>query len=242
MRKIFCIIMVIHIVIFAYETASADIEPYKNKLIEYGVIVQNTVDECTVSRGECIVSIMKLIGLNDIYAATYATNDFETLYLSDVRPTGKSEDGYILFANHYGIVYGLYDEHNLVVFNKNNNVTLKECIAFMMRCLDETIYDIDEAYVYAKNIGFISETDLIGKDENSSITMDDFCILLNRMLYRDVGKYCKEIKLSCIDGLCSNGTRYEVYYDNEHTMKYIDRFENNKKEIINREIEPNKTE
>ena len=69
------------------------------------------------------------------------------------------------------------------------------------------MFNIDEKYLYAKEIGLVKKTDEFYQNRKWSISVSEFCVLLNRMLYEKRGMYFE------------NG---QMLYNDIDTKRYID--------------------
>mgnify|MGYP003284566919 CR=1 FL=1 len=129
-------------------------ETQEDTLFQYGIMDEVLVQKDSITRKECIVSIMKLIGMTEEYAATYKYRSFYSPVFDDIErnrlgsdigfttdDTKSSRDdpafGYIMAAGLYGIAYGEPIDRRLFNFYPDRTATLKEAIAFISRCLGQ---------------------------------------------------------------------------------------------------------
>ncbi len=94
----------------------------------------------TISRGDCLASIMKLIGLRQETADRYFDVDFYKPVFADEYddPNYLYNYGYLLYAQSYGVATGVYAEAlHAYKFEPKRDVTIKECLTFMLRCLKD---------------------------------------------------------------------------------------------------------
>lgn len=74
---------------------------------------------------------------------------------------------------------------NRIYFNFNRAVTLKECAAFMVRCLgDFQGYDLDTTFSIATQMGLISDKDISYEKPDSPISPNEFFLMLQRFLHQ----------------------------------------------------------
>ena len=72
---------------------------------------------------------------------------------------------------------------NLIKFNYSRAVTLKETVAFMVRCLEEANgISLDETYEKAMEYGLINENDEFTRQPDEPILYRDFLTVLTRFL------------------------------------------------------------
>ena len=176
-------------------------ETQEDTLFQYGIMDEALVQKDSITRKECIVSIMKLIGMTEEYAATYQYRSFYSSIFDDVERNMPSSDigfnidtddiksniedpayGYIMAAGLYGIAYGEPIDRHLFNFYPDRTATFKEAIAFIFRCLGTSEKDIDAAYAIAEDSEFLSSTTWDNLESDSVLTGNTLYELLNRML------------------------------------------------------------
>lgn len=174
----------------------------------------------TVTREECIIAIMRVIGVTDAKVdKLYGADLFCFVDTSAFSYFGCAYLGGIAYGEECVVDYPTYrtshtSKNTDFFFFPERLVTVKETLAFMNRCLGE---DKSEKYEFtiehAKAYGLIEDTDLFAVDENALIDKKDFCALLKRMLYQKRYKYYS---------VESDGSYMEGNIDKERSMTYID--------------------
>lgn len=149
----------------------------------------------TVTREECLVAIIRVIGATD--------ETIENLNGADVISFADTTSfSYFECARLSGIAYGEECEveyptertmHTLkntdFFFFPERAVTVKECLAFMNRCLQSEKIDFDLTVEKAKDNGLINDRDSFIKNPDDYISHDDFFVLLERLLQEKRYKY-----------------------------------------------------
>ena len=192
----------------------------KDKLIQLNIINDSGFSNLDViTREECLVSIMRVIGVTD--------EEIEKLNGADLISFVDTESfSYFGCAYLSGIAYGeecVVDyptertSHTLkntdFFFFPERTATVKECLAFMIRCLqaDETNYDL--TIEDAKDFGLVSDEDIFIQNPNSPISQEEFFELLDRMLQQRRYKYYISE---------SNRFRMNGNVDEEKSMTYLE--------------------
>lgn len=173
-----------------------------------------------ISRRDCVETIMKLIGLDTETAelvgrSIHCHNPFYDI------PDRNKVNGYIISAAYARIAEG---EDIFVkevssrekVFYPDRSVTVKECLAFMVRCM-KSWRSVEWGNVLSDSIelGLLAECELEELSDDSFLTEQDFYILLYRML--DQNRYV----------YFESGQDYSKY-DETNSIRYIDWwYENN---------------
>ena len=150
-----------------------------NDLLMFNIISNYSFEKDFVTREEAIRALMKILGVTpkmsklstDVKYFGPLFNDFAYF-----RPS----DGYVSIAGHERIALGSYGK-----FYPSRNITLKETIAFIMRCLEsnDDSQNIDVTFNRAREIKLILNTDnFYTESGDENLTKDDFCLLLNRFL------------------------------------------------------------
>ena len=148
-----------------------------------------------ITREECLVAIMRVIGVTD--------EEIEKLNGADLISFADTDAfSYFGCADLAGIAYGeecVVDyptertSHTLkntdFFFFPKRAITTKECLAFMIRCLQSDKTDFDLTLEKAKDNGLINDKDDFIQNPNSIISQDDFFVLLGRMLQQKRYKY-----------------------------------------------------
>ena len=237
MKKIICCILIVccavSILTCYAENPAESVAQAKKELEELSIIDTSSFShENLVYRCEAIVPIMKMMGITKrladiasmgLHDPFYDLRDDEYLYFvlsngSVIEPTRKQ---YGIEVNYYGY---LRAGHEMFIvhgykgnFRPYDAITAKEAAAFMMRGIDVSFYyDIDVTYENAKQCGLVQKTDRFYEDGDIAVTKNEFCVLLNRMLYQPccICFISKEIE---------PGKFYETQWrDENRTKRYID--------------------
>lgn len=176
-------------------------------------------DAETVSRWDCLITIMKAIGANACVERFYATcvmTDHPVFY--DLGRWEK-DSGYILFAGMEGMANGIHtgDGYDFK-FEPLRAVTTKECLAFMLRCLygeenisyEATMSDAAKAELIFGNEAFANAPD-------SPVSASAFKLLLKRMLYKKQGIYWPAESYEFYEN--------ELQFNHDKEQRYIDLLE-----------------
>lgn len=149
-------------------------------------IASDVAEDEKVSRGNCVTSVMKLIGVDRNTARKYADMDFDQPVFYDMCDDDLNA-GYIILAKFAGVAVGVnIDIRNIGNFESDRDVTIKECLAFMLRCLtDKNIVTWDNIESQAKEVGLITEEEYNSFEFNESLTGMLFCKFLSRMINMD---------------------------------------------------------
>lgn len=169
-----------------------------------------------ITRGECIIEVMKVIGVNQAAADLAANADYDQPVFKDVNEKDFCY-GYSIIARYCDVVMGTINNETGCYFEPNRSVTTKECLTFMLRCLrDYQMVDWDNIGLLSEEIGLLNkeEVDLITPDE--LLTADRFHILLERMLLMRRYLYWQETEREEFPGLG------EVQIDQEGSVRYIE--------------------
>ena len=189
-------------------------------LSELGIIDKSFFkSDNIVTREEAIIAIMRTIGITD--------EDVRLLNGADLITFVDTKSySYIGCANLSKIAYGEeciidYPTYRTIHTRKNIDffffperpITLKESLAFMVRCLEcDTIYkDINFAWSKAKEYGLIKDEDELNDD--CIISQNAFCMLLKRMLCQKRYKYYDRVD-NIFDMKC--------YVDTESNITYLE--------------------
>ena len=144
-----------------------------------------TEDESsTVTRGNCITTIMKIVGIDKEVACWNATSEYDPPVFHDIE-RGDILVGYIVQAKFINVATGTaVGVTGAKVFEQDREVTIKECLAFMLRCLDDTDkFAWNDIMERALEYGLLDEPDrsFYGAG-GEKLTSKDFAKLLSRML------------------------------------------------------------
>lgn len=191
-----------------------------NTLEELGIIDDASISFNPVTREECLVAVLRVIGVTDDYISTLGGAD----YITFADTSSYSYFG-IAFFNKiaYGeeIVVDFPTERTRHTFKNTDyfffphkNATINECLAFMVRCLiDDKNDDLNSVIINAKTIGLINEKDSFINKLDSELEKCDFIILLERFLQQRRFRYFD--KLESVDGM-------KLVADSERRKTYLD--------------------
>lgn len=136
-----------------------------------------------ISRGDCVSIIMKLIGVDREIAKIYGNGFYDQPVFEDVNGGGEN-DGYIIIAKFSGVARGVDKAPNGVNnFAPNRDVNVKECLAFMLRCVKNS-NDVgwDNILTDSVQIGLLRKDELNIFVADAPLLNKEFCTLLYRML------------------------------------------------------------
>lgn len=198
MKKLVIVVVVImHLLgmINVYADNSCVLE-IRTTLVQLNILDESGFSNSdAITREECLVAIMRVIGVTD--------EKIEKLNGADLVSFADTESfSYFGCACLSGIAYGeecVVDyptertSHTLkntdFFFFPERAITTKECLAFMIRCLQSDKTDFDLTLEKAKDLGLINDKDDFIQNPNSIISQDDFFVLLGRMLQQKRYKY-----------------------------------------------------
>ena len=173
-----------------------------NIVVEEIVQASDILDSGKISRGECLTMILKSTGLKSTYIEELNGNwtvfvdvDLYSYYSCARRADIAYGEACIIdyetiFTSHTGNNYDYF-------FFPERAVTLEECLAFMVRCLEEEQDEegyvkrigLEEAVIKAKQYGIIAEDDCFASDVKGTINLQTFKILLERFMQQKRYKY-----------------------------------------------------
>jgi len=149
----------------------------------------NISDESKVSRRECIMSIMQSLEVDEDSADIYKYSDYYIPVFADLG--NDVYEGYIIIAKFADVAAGIsrYDGDTVRCFEPKRNVTVKECLTFMMRCLEEpTSIKWDEDVIdFAVMNGLLTEDEADAVSPNDQISRELFTTVMGR--FSDMNKY-----------------------------------------------------
>lgn len=137
----------------------------------------NIVDEIKprntyINRKECIKGVMRVIGTTDEVANKWCNVLFYEPIFSDMA---EQDNGYVIFAGVHRIALGIPEVIAVVSNNKyyannfkpKNSAKVKDCVAFIMRCIEEreNAEDCDKLFSDAEKMGLISKNDSFYNDK-----------------------------------------------------------------------------
>lgn len=192
----------------------------KTTLIQLNILDESGFSNSdTITREECLIAIMRVIGATDEGIEKLNGNDF--IAFADTEAFS-----YFGCAYASGIAYGEEcavdypterTSHTLkntdFFFFPKRAITVKECLAFMIRCLQSDKTDFDLILEEAKGIGLINDKDDFIQNPNSIISQDDLYVLLGRMLQQKRYKYYSKE---------NNGFNMNESVDEEKSMTYLE--------------------
>ena len=185
--------------------AASSKEKYEDAL-DYLLGNSQKLDYENITRLDCLVAIMRIIGFNERCAYTYTD-----LSMYDEPPyydVGGSGYGYVIGGTYeYGITNGVAQRY----FAPYRSVTVKECLAFMLRCLEENVLwenTMEDAVAY----GLISAEEREKYGENKLLDEELFRKFLCCFLDKNRALYCY---------MDENGND-EAKRDDNNIMTYLD--------------------
>lgn len=188
-----------------------------------------TDDNAAISRSDCITTIMKIIGLDKDTADRYGRAGYDQPVFLDVgiAETGANT-GYIYMAKFSGIAIGVSSNDRYITnFEPHRNVTIKECLTYMLRCLkDQKTIEWDNIVDDAEEIGLLNKEEVISLNFNEDLSGDYFKKLLSRMFNMNRYLYWPIEEPN-------NGYSKEEKIDQTNSMSYIDWFLELKNEQVN---------
>lgn len=166
----------------------------------------NIVDEIKprntyINRKECIKGVMRVIGTTDEVANEWSNVSFYEPIFSDMA---EEDNGYVIFAGVHRIALGIPEVIAVVSNNKyyannfkpKNSAKVKDCVAFIMRCIKEreNAEDCDKLFSDAEEIGLISKNDSFYNDKYlyAYAYYNMLYRMLNEQRYYYVKEYVKE--------------------------------------------------
>lgn len=149
----------------------------------------NISDESKVSRSECIMSIMQSLGVDEYSADIYKYSDYYIPVFADLG--NDVYEGYIIIAKFADVAAGIsrYEGDTVRCFEPKRGVTVKECLTFMMRCLEEpTSIKWDEDVIDSAVMnGLLTEDEADVVSPNDQISRELFTTVMGR--FSDMNKY-----------------------------------------------------
>ena len=166
----------------------------------------NIVDEIKprntyINRKECIKGVMRVIGTTDEVANEWSNVSFYEPIFSDMA---EEDNGYVIFAVVHRIALGIPEVIAVVSNNKyyannfkpKNSAKVKDCVAFIMRCIEEreNAEDCDKLFSDAEKMGLISKNDSFYNDKYlyAYAYYNMLYRMLNEQRYYYVKEYVKE--------------------------------------------------
>lgn len=199
MRRTFTLILLVLYLLGGKNVyaASSDISSFKSTLLQFNIIDESYFSNAnTVSREECIVAIMRVIGVTDEEIEKLNGDDLICFADTDTFSYfGCARLGNIAYGEECVVNYPTHrTSHTLkntdTFFFPKRAVTVKETVAFMVRCLEEISKgDINYTFEEAKDYGILNEKDSFIINADLPISQNDFYILLERFLQQKRYKY-----------------------------------------------------
>lgn len=171
--------ILVNTVSYASETF---VENQMNVAIKYiaPYVIENGIEP--VTRGDCIATIMKMLGVNIETANHYANAVYDQPVYSDLEIFDE-KTGYIIISKFCNVSCGVQrSEYDTIGdFQSERIISVKECLTFMLRCLkksDSVIFDnVPDDSV---SMGLLEEIE--AKDCDKPLQNTQFYTLLCRML------------------------------------------------------------
>lgn len=176
----------------------------------------------SISRLDCLIAIMRVIGFDDRAAYNYSTlSTYDELPYFDVK-IGDISGGYVIAADYgYNITNGVAHGY----FAPYRSVTLKECLAFMLRCVEDSENVLWENIIQdSVKHGFLSPEEAETLDETQVLDEKLFRELLRRLLDEKRYLYCETTDKSTYAD--------EIKTDVEGEMSYLEWYEICQKEDV----------
>ena len=220
------VMVVLIVCLFCVGKVSAD----TTNNIETGSLLfeLNIIDETyfsntnTVTREECLIAIMRAIGVTGIEFDSIDGADFygfaDTPFLSYFGCAYLSK---IAYGEERVIDYSTYRTDHTgrnvdYFFFPKRAVTVKEALAFMIRCLEQSDNEsLEYAMKRAEEYGLINCNDDFVNKGDSELNQNDFCVLLERFLHKNRYKYYDGTK---------DGFRMDGYVDEARSVTYLNQW------------------
>jgi len=180
-----------------------------------------------ISRGNCVATIMKLVGVDEETADEYANSNYHNPVFLD---SGRDaiNDGYIILAKFSGIAMGVdFYQNGANNFAPNRNVTVRESLTFMLRCLTTAeLVSWDNIIEDSIKYGLLQENELEFYVADAPLQNKQFYTLLHRMLDKKRYLYWP------IDDP-SDGYAKSMQVDKTNSIRYINWILENNKGLFN---------
>lgn len=170
-----------------------DFEYMEKVLIKYKIIKERGEYGKKISKAECIQSILKTMGVTVETAEWYfrlvwhCAPAFSDTSFLDYTEESEFLHTYVEMSGYFGIAKGERISPATLKIYPMENITLEECLGMMNRCLVKN--PSDDVIYQAKKNELIKDTDEILNREDKTLSYDDLCILLYRMLTHKIGYY-----------------------------------------------------
>lgn len=188
MRKFLSVILLLSMLItvsVCAEESDADTITYDDV---FNVITKHIDEGEYVSRGECIISIMKLVGLIEEIAEDQYGTTFYAPPFADYEDVDDYVYGYAISARQCGILkgYSKGNSYRVTYIMSEKDVTIKECLTFMLRCLkDPKTVEWDNIMSDALECGLITVDEAAAYQETDPLKKEEFFELIRRMLNKN---------------------------------------------------------
>ena len=140
----------------------------------------------TITRGDCVATIMKLIGADKEISEEYANAFYDQPVFNDIGDDVNA--GYIILSKFSNVSVGVQrNEYDIIHdFFPKRNVTVKECLTFMLRCLtDSKLVMWDNIMEDSIKMGLLQENELDSYIADEPLQNNQFYTLLGRMLNKN---------------------------------------------------------
>lgn len=184
MKRICLFIILLNLITY-FDVSASDstkYDEYNNVIVSIAPYISN-IDNQKITRGNCIATIMKLIGVNKEAADKFANANYNNPVFYDIGDDDLNA-GYIILAKFSDVAVGVnIDRRNIGYFEPKRNVTVKECLTFMLRCLKDSDSVVwENVMTDSIKIGLLQEDELDIFVADAPLLNKDFCTLLSRML------------------------------------------------------------
>ncbi|MBE7011372.1 MAG: hypothetical protein E7415_01715 [Ruminococcaceae bacterium] len=219
MKKIISLILffccILNIIPICADEIESDVT--EHDLIKFGILDEDSfLNDDTITREECLIAIMRVIGLtdNDVNMMDGA----DCYAFVDVGPftyIGCAWESRIAYGIECIVDFPTYRSSHTgkntdYFFFSDRDATITEALAFMIRCLEKDEIDLDMAIEKAYQYGLLRTEDVFSEHLDSKINQRDFSILLDRLLQQ---KRCKYYE-------AWHGIGHKI--DEERSISYID--------------------
>lgn len=209
-------ILFIQMNVFAFQETI----PTENEIIIKRLVPELFKDDSlTVSRGVCIMSLMRVLGVDRAAADYYANANYFLPVFLDIDFEDVNA-GYIIVSKFGGVSVGepKNETNPITNFCSERNVTVRECLAFMLRCLkDQKQVEWGNVMRDSVQIGLLKTEELNELSADDALLKRDFVILLSRMLNMNRYLYWPAEEMQ-------NGRSKSMQTDTSKSVRYFDRF------------------
>lgn len=217
-KNILVIVLVISIFTQVDVIAAQEMYTCKNEeVLESLMPVLFEKESSKISRGCCIMVLMKILGVDNVTAAWYANADYYVPVFSDLEYDDVNA-GYIIVSKFGGVSVGIQkNEYDPIhAFYSKRDVTNRECLTFMLRCLKNAdLVNWDTVMEDSVQIGLLQENELGSFVADAPLLNKDFYTLLSRMLNMNRYLYWPTEELQA-------GHAKSMKIDTSGSIKYID--------------------